>query len=100
MNEGWQDRMGLVPNLPNALTLVRLALAPLIAWLLLQRHDAVSPVAGTSRRASAQWPIHWPTRQRVCWPGTQGPPGAPRAKRRRLSASYLDLPQDATVRVV
>lgn len=36
--------MGLVPNLPNALTLARLALAPLIAWLLLQRHDAAALV--------------------------------------------------------
>jgi len=30
------------PNLPNALTLLRLALAPVIAWLLLQRHDAAA----------------------------------------------------------
>jgi cardiolipin synthase (CMP-forming) len=29
-------------NLPNALTLLRLALAPVIAWLLLQRHDAAA----------------------------------------------------------
>ena len=28
--------------LPNALTLLRLALAPLVAWLLLRRHDEVA----------------------------------------------------------
>jgi cardiolipin synthase len=36
--------MGFTPNVPNALTLLRLALAPLIAWLLLQRHDAAALV--------------------------------------------------------
>jgi cardiolipin synthase len=34
--------MHLPLNMPNALTLMRLALAPLIAWLLLQRHDAAA----------------------------------------------------------
>jgi hypothetical protein len=32
----------LARSLPNALTLLRLVLAPLIAWLLLHRHDATA----------------------------------------------------------
>ena len=36
--------MGIPANVPTALTLLRLVLAPLIAWLLLQRHDAIALV--------------------------------------------------------
>ena len=36
--------MGIPANVPTALTLLRLVLAPLIAWLLLQRHEAIALV--------------------------------------------------------
>jgi cardiolipin synthase len=36
--------MDIPANVPTALTLLRLVLAPLIAWLLLQRHEAIALV--------------------------------------------------------